>query len=140
MRELIIMHPFDCDCPLTLRLFMIMFCRVKGFSLGFNRLPPSAIKRAENAAFFDDDVTPLYKMFTYCLSYEHTSAMPKQKQRTKREASNKLAGRTSRTSDGSLKSAAIDDMRLKRVIKLQQKISKLTEQLTELTADGTDDK
>ena len=51
-----------------------------------------------------------------------------------------LFSRPSRATDDSVKATAIDDMRLKRVLKLQQKISKLTEQLTELTADRTENK
>lgn len=86
MRELIILHPFENDSNVTVRLFLMLFCRIKGFSLSYYRLPPSAIKQAECDAFVTDDVTPLYKIFTECLSYERTVSNKKpQIPKTRRE-------------------------------------------------------
>lgn len=180
MRELIIMHPFERGSEFTVRLFVALFCKLKGFSLCFYRCPPSAIKTAEDQAFATDDVTPLYKLLINCLSYERTATVPQQKQipRTRREINNRDFRRVSRVetaaakpfeqknaakpadiadekSESSNKRTKPDEKRantqgkkngkpsakprgksdddvLKRAIRLQQKISKLNEQLTEL--------
>ena len=156
MRELIILHPFERGSSLTLRLFMLMFCKRKGFSLSYNRVTPQSIRSVEETAFLTDDVTPLYKLFINCLSYERTTISPPKPTRSKREAA--AAKRTAKPAPPSgtpdaeiaavkLKVARaehqdIDDAKLKRIIRLQQKISKLNEQLvTELSSDdlATDD-
>ncbi|MCM1368101.1 MAG: Fic family protein [Roseburia sp.] len=190
MRELVIMHPFERGSEFTVRIFVALFCKLKGFSLYYYRCPPSSIKVAEDEAFATDDITPMYKLFINCLSYERTAVAPPQKQipRTRREINNRDFRRIPRTgaetaavkqaeqkpqkqTDGTeaarpaapdKQSAAnkrenrraekaekaektgkngkpqskprgkSDDDVLKRAIRLQQKISKLNEQLTEL--------
>lgn len=181
MRELVIMHPFERGSEYTVRLFVALFCKLKGFSLYYYRCPPSVIKSAEDEAFATDDITPLYKLFINCLSYERTAASPPQKQlpRTRREINNRDFRRVPRAETAAVKQteqrpqkpndgaeparsaaatekqATDDDRRerpraakngkpqakprgksdedvLRRAIRLQQKISKLNEQLTEL--------
>lgn len=153
MRELVILHPFARGSELTLRLFMIMFCKQKGFSLSYNRVSPNAVRSVEETAFLTDDVTPMYKMFINCLSYERTTVAPPRPARSKRETAKKPprpasseSGTNAEIAAVKLKASAsktdIDEAKLKRIIKLQQKISKLNEQLVnELSADGleTDD-
>ena len=154
MRELLIMHPFECGSEFTARIFLMLFCKLKGFSLCYYRSPVSAIKEAENAAFIDDDVTPLYKLLLNCLSYERTVISPKEQSiapRTRRELSNKRPA-PQKLEGGNDEMAALkkkaleqpksdniqsDDV-LKRAIKLQQKITKLNEQLTELMTKSAD--
>lgn len=146
MRELLIMHPFDRGSTLTLRLFMIMFCKLKGFSLLLYRSTPSMIKDAEDKAFKTDDVTPLYKLFVNCLSYERTTSTPARDSapRTRRELARDLrrpirksneTAATSANAHNNKKTAADAKSKedvLRRAVRLQQKISKLNEQLTEL--------
>lgn len=159
MRELIILHPFENGSRLTLRLFMLMFCKRKGFSLSYNRVTPQSIRSVEETAFLTDDVTPLYKLFINCLSYERTTVSPPKPARSKREAAaarRKPIAPKSAMPDGTTDAEIaavklkvtradhhdIDDAKLKRIIRLQQKISKLNEQLvTELSSDdlATDD-
>lgn len=153
MRELIILHPFERGSEFTVRIFMMLFCKLKGFSLCFYRAPAAQIRQAEKAAFISDDVSPLYKLLLTCLSYEHTVAIPKQKPsvKTRRELASKT--RVSPDTDSQSEIDAVklkalekpdaeaDGEVLKRAIKLQQKISKLNEQLTELMSqtEKTDD-
>lgn len=148
MRELLIMHPFDLGSELTLRLFLVMFCKQKGFSLLLYRSTPSTIKDAEDKAFKTDDITPLYKLFLNCLSYERTTAPAQTRDsapRTRRELARDLRHPTRKTGESATSasnrngngknttaSAKTKEDVLKRAIRLQQKISKLNEQLTEL--------
>lgn len=148
MRELLILHPFEHGSEFTVRIFMMVFCKLKGFSLNYYRSPASAIKNAESIAFSADDVTPLYKILVNCLSYERTTAQTATRSapQTRRESMSNInirraaqkqksadetaASKTPRNSDRNAK-INTDDI-LKRAIRLQQKISKLNEQLTEL--------
>ncbi len=148
MRELLIMHPFEYGSEFTARIFIMLFCKLKGFSLCYYRSPVSAIKAAENAAFIDDDITPLFKLFLNCLSYEQTVVKPKEVSaapRTRRELNNKPHVAPQKINGGddmaALKNKALEQQKtdtvqsddvLKRAIKLQQKITRLNEQLTEL--------
>ena len=145
MRELIILHPFEVGSTATIRIFAILFGKLKGFSLALNRVPPSAIKTAETSAFVADDVTPLFKLFSECLSYDHKTITAVPSPRTRREVAKDLtrptkapkpsqpAKKAQKTSAKKRKTEDIDknDV-LKRAVRLQQKISKLNEQLTEL--------
>ncbi len=154
MRELIILHPFDRGTEFTLRMYMIMFCRQKGFALCYNRISPLAIKKVEETAFLTDDITPMYKMFVNCLSYERTAVSPPAAAHSKREAEHRKPRKTppvdtspspeiaaAKRKAAQDKKADIDDIKLKRIIRLQQKISKLNEQLATELSDGiyTDD-
>ncbi|MCH5161335.1 MAG: Fic family protein [Clostridiales bacterium] len=155
MRELIIMHPFECGSEFTSRIFLMLFCKLKGFSLCYYRASAAAVKAAEEAAFIDDDITPLYKLLLNCLSYERTTVNPKENPspRTRREINNKVRPVASKPDSSdemaalkkkameqpSDESATSDDV-LKRAIKLQQKITKLNEQLTELMTNSKDAK
>ena len=146
MRELLIMHPFDSGSDLTLRLFLVIFCKLKGFSLLLYRATPSMIKDAEDKAFKTDDITPLFKLFLNCLSYERTTVAAQKSDgapRTKREVTRDIRrpvrkdrAELDRPTDKQKKSDAAGSKSkeevLKRAIRLQQKISKLNEQLTEL--------
>ena len=153
MRELIIMHPFDRGSEFTVRLFIMLFCKLKGFSLCYYRCPASQIKAAETTAFQTDDITPLYKVLYNCLSYETTTVTesPKTTPKTRRE----LASKAQKVTPGATNEQRIDKVKikafegqsgkqqnnddiLKRAIKLQQKITKLNEQLTELMNQSTD--
>lgn len=172
MRELIILHPFECCSEFTVRIFICMFCKLKGFALAYHRATPPVLKAAEQKAFATDDVAPLFAMFTECLSYD--SKKPEQPQnaapRTRREVAKDLCRptrkneappaeqskqKTEKTNtdkkqkdknaakkekDAAKKEAANDDV-IKRAVRLQQKISKLNEQLTELIKplDGKDE-
>lgn len=149
MREFLILHPFERGSEFAVRIFMMVFCKIKGFSLNYHRSPASAIKTAESTAFSADDVTPLYKILVNCLSYERTavqSAQARPAPQTRRESISNInirraaqkqkpadeyaATKTPRIPKQNNKVNA-DDI-LKRAIRLQQKISKLNEQLTEL--------
>ena len=144
MRELVILHPFDRGSELTVRIFCMLFCKLKGFGLGYHRTAPSAISSAELAALAADDVTPLYKMLASCLSYETKTALaPRPTVRTRRELTQELcrpprAERTDRQSQArdetphNTKKRVADDEVLRRAIRLQQKISRLNDQLNEL--------
>ena len=134
MRELIIMHPFEHDSPLSIRLFASAFSRIKGFSLNYNKVPPPQIKSSENDAFFTDDVTPLYIMLSGCLTYDHL-APPKKQQRTKRETTENIERRPK-----SIANEIMDKVKLRRAVRLQQKISRLNDQLTEIVAEKSDKK
>ena len=147
MRELIILHPFEYCSEFTVRIFILMFCKMKGFSLGYHRTAPSVIKSAEQKAFTTDDVTPLFTMFVDCLSYDHKTVKDGETAapRTRREAAKDLYRpvRSSRPSAKETKrqSDATDSDRIRRAVRLQQKISKLNEQLAELIKpldDGED--
>ncbi len=172
MRELIILHPFMCGSAFTVRLFIMMFCKIKGFALCYYRVAPSAIKDAENAAFIADDITPLYKIFTDCLSYERTTEVKRTAPKTRREigretasipSARKLPARHEANLSAEHEADAREDADdlpgdgrknipektkaakkqadpdvLKRAIKLQQKITKLNEQLTELMSESKD--
>ncbi len=156
MRELLIMHPFENGSEFTARIFIMMFCKLKGFSLCYYRSPVSAIKAAENAAFIDDDITPLFKLFLNCLSYERTVNKPKEVSgapRTRRELNSRTRVAPQRIDNGddiaALKNKALEQQKsdnvqnddvLKRAIKLQQKITRLNEQLTELMTKSHDTK
>lgn len=129
MRELTIMHPFEHDSPLTVRLFAAAFARIKGFSLNYNKVPPPQIKSAENDAFFTDDVTPLFILLSNCLAYEHVTPQKKQ-QRTKRETDESMERRPQSITD-----EIMDKVKLRRAVRLQQKISRLNDQLTEIVAE-----
>lgn len=147
MRELIIMHPFERGSNFIIRLFIMLFCKLKGFSMCFYRSPASELKKAEADAFAADDITPLYKVFITCLSYEHTVSQQPQKQmpQTRRELASRVRKEPPKLTTGedmakvrekaleqkNADSKNIDDV-LKRAIKLQQKISRLNEQLTDL--------
>lgn len=147
MREFIILHPFTRGSELTVRIFTMLLCKLKGFSLDYSRSTVSALKTAETAALAADDVAPLYKLFSECLSYDHktsTSSPPK----TKREAARDLFRPSRTVSDERPRTATVkkqkqqsDDDVLKRAIRLQQKISRLNEQLNELIRplENTDD-
>lgn len=148
MRELIILHPFEYCSEFTVRIFILMFCKMKGFSLGYHRTAPSVIKSAEQKAFQTDDVTPLFTMFVDCLSYDHKTVKegaPTAAPRTRREAAKDLyrparASRPVENDTKKQKDTASDD-RIRRAVRLQQKISKLNEQLAELIKpldDGED--
>ncbi len=175
MRELIILHPFESCSEFTVRIFIFMFCRLKGFALAYHRATPPVLKAAEQTAFTTDDVTPLYSMFTECLTYDHKKPEPEKQSapRTRREVAKDLCRPTrkkevpqpaeqpkqkaektktkakdeqktkdkeetkkeketaKKEKDAAKKEAANDDV-IKRAVRLQQKISKLNEQLTEL--------
>ena len=161
MRELIILHPFERGSEFTVRVFILLFSKIKGFSLGYHRATPPVIRAAEQKAFATDNVAPLFSMFTECLSYDHKSQQQEQPSpapRTRREVAKDLC-RPSRATEQSAqqqqqqpKPAAAnkrpkkqreepsDDV-IRRAVRLQQKISKLNEQLTELIKplDGKDD-
>ncbi|MDE6401278.1 MAG: Fic family protein [Clostridiales bacterium] len=144
MRELLILHPFERGSEFTVRIFMMLFCKIKGFTLVFSRVPISSIAAAENAAFTQDDATPLYRLFAECLSYDRkTETVKHVAPRTRREIAKDLcrpprpvqpsAPAPDRAQNPAKKSGGLsDDEVLKRAIRLQQKISKLNEQLTEL--------
>lgn len=158
MRELIILRPFENGSDFAVRLYIYMFGRLKGFSLGLYRATPQMIKKAETQAFATDDVAPLYTIFSECLAYDHkTSAPPQQPPpRTRREVAKDLCRPTrppapapvppppppppapvvvsenKKQASEAKKQKAADDEVIKRAIRLQQKISKLNEQLTEL--------
>lgn len=167
MRELIILHPFECGSSFTVRLFIMLFCKIKGFSLCYYRAAPAAIKTAETAAFITDDVTPLFRIFADCLSYERTAVTTEKRRtapKTRRELNRdrpqaKELGQAADADDtgddapqkersspqaraeitqpdtavsGAAEKRPTDSDKLKRAIRLQQKISKLNEQLTEL--------
>lgn len=157
MRELLILHPFERYSDFTVRLFIMMFCRIKGFSLGYHRATPPVVKAAEQKAFATDNFTPLYAMFTECLTYDNKSSDAAQKAapRTRREVAKDLCRPTrnppppppdpqpqhdaektreadKKQSAGSKKQNAANDDVIRRAVRLQQKISKLNEQLTEL--------
>lgn len=142
MRELIILHPFTRGNEFTLRIFIMLFCKLKGFSLSYYRASLSAITSAENAAFIDDDVTPLYKLLSECLSYDHKTVPPEQASapRTRREVARDVhrpskpqkTDTPTKKPPQKQKSGLSEDEVIKRAIRLQQKISKLNEQLTEL--------
>ncbi|MCH5155355.1 MAG: hypothetical protein J1F69_02005 [Clostridiales bacterium] len=145
MRELIILHPFEYCSEFTVRIFILMFCKMKGFALGYHRTTPSVIKSAEQKAFTTDNVAPLFTMFMDCLSYDHKTAKPDSPTpapRTRREVAKDLC-RPARNNEEKTaeqektapvkkqKDASNDDI-IRRAVRLQQKISKLNEQLTEL--------
>ena len=142
MRELIILHPFARGSEFTLRIFIMLFCKLKGFSISYYRAPVANIIAAENGAFADDDVATLYKLLCECLSYDHKTEPREQNfaPRTRREVARDVV--RSNKSDRSAapkkqpkqnnQSGISNDEILKRAIRLQQKISRLNEQLTEL--------
>lgn len=141
MRELIILHPFESGSELTVRIFLMMFCKLKGFSLHLYRTTAATIREAESAVVAFDDVAPLYTLLSDCLSYDHKTAdSPRsERPRTRRELDRDLrrpARSNERITSGKGKqkptSTLSDDEVLKRAIRLQQKISKLNDQLTEL--------
>lgn len=143
MRELVILHPFERGSELTVRIFMIMFCKLKGFSLCYQRVAGSTIRAAEQTAFLSDDVAPLYKLFSECLSYNHDSEQRTAPPRTRREADKDTSrsaqpGKPQTPTDAQkqkqkkTKAEISEDEVLKRAVRLQQKISKLNEQLAEL--------
>lgn len=144
MRELVILHPFEQGSALTARVFCMLFCKLKGFGLGYHRTTPSAIRSAELDALAADDVTPLYKMLLSCLSYETKTSAPRRPTvRTRRELTQDLCRPPRREQDATVlqlrdeslrpeKRRAPDDEVLRRAIRLQQKISKLNDQLNEL--------
>lgn len=141
MRELIILHPFARGNEFTLRIFIMLFCKLKGFALSYYRAPVSTMVEAENAAFTDDDITPLYKFLSACLTYDHKTATAENAApRTRREVARDVhrASRPVRVETAKKpqqqkpRSGLSDDEVIKRAIRLQQKISKLNEQLTEL--------
>ena len=144
MRELIILHPFERGSEFTVRMFLYLFAKLKGFSLLYYRLPASAIRAAEDTAFAADDITPLYRLLVECLSYENKTTKPQHSApRTRREMAKDLCRPPRRQSDptekpqqkpdsGKKPAGLSDDEVLKRAVRLQQKISKLNEQLTEL--------
>lgn len=165
MRELIILHPFECCSEFTVRIFIFMFCKLKGFALGYHRATPPVVKAAEQKAFATDDVAPLFSVFTECLTYDLKKTEPeKSAPRTRREVAKDLC-RPTRKSEAqpteqqqpkpektktqsqkqkdkeAAKKDAISDDVIKRAVRLQQKISKLNEQLTELIKplDGKDE-
>lgn len=148
-RELVILHPFDIESEFTVRLFIMLFCKLKGFGLSLYRTTPDSLRAATNTAFLTDDVTPLYNVLLTCLTYEQTTVTtPQRAQKTRREINGKpqksvtvstpppeeivtvkqkaLENRAAKKDN-----SATDDI-LKRAIRLQQKISKLNEQLTRL--------
>lgn len=159
MRELVILHPFERGSEFTVRVFILLFSKLKGFSLGYHRATPPVIRAAEQKAFATDNVAPLFSMFTDCLSYDHKSQQQEQSTpapRTRREVAKDLC-RPSRAEQPAppqpqqpvaaakkppkkQKDAPSDDV-IRRAVRLQQKISKLNEQLTELIKplDGKDD-
>jgi len=51
MRELLILHPFERGSEFTVRIFIMLFCKIKGFTLVLSRVPASAVTAAESAAF-----------------------------------------------------------------------------------------
>ena len=152
MRELIIMHPFERGSEFTVRLFIMLFCRLKGFTLCYYRTSPGQIRAAEDDAFFSDDITPLYKILYNCLSYDTTTVSDSQKPQTPKTR-RELASKVQKVTPGATNEQRIDKAKatafegkqttqsnddiLKRAIKLQQKITKLNEQLTELMNQST---
>lgn len=144
MRELVILHPFDNGSELAVRVFIMLFCKQKGFALSYHRIAPSVIADSEKQAFAADNVAPLYTMFAECLSYDHKTIKPQPSSppRTRREAAKDLTRKPAPQQTATAeqpqeqkhknKSGLSDDEVLKRAIRLQQKISKLNEQLTEL--------
>lgn len=166
MRELIILHPFECGSPFTVRMFMMLFCQNKGFSLCYYRVPPAAIKAAEDAAFVADDVTALFRIFSDCLSYEQKTERKRTVPRTRRELNRdrvqtpdpdytyepieqeekaekrERADRAEQRPEHRRPQRPTEqsDDKLKRAIKLQQKISRLNEQLAELMVEDADNK
>lgn len=77
MRELYILHPMETGSELTVRIFIMLFCELKGFSLCFYRVPPSQIAESERVAFCADDIAPLYNVLDTCLSYSTAQKKPK---------------------------------------------------------------
>lgn len=155
MRELIILCPFEKYNILFVDVFCVVFAKAKGFSLSFYKESPLAVKSAQDSAFYTDDVTPLYKSLITCLSYETktvaqyaktrrelNAVTPTDVKKTKPKTHTKLPAvktddsvsepvrEVSATVHEPTKSAP-DDV-LRRVVKLQQKIAKLNEQLNEL--------
>lgn len=137
MRELIILRPFDSFSDFTVRIFLAMFCKNKGYVLGLYRTTPQAIKGAENQAFTTDDIAPLYTVLTDCLMYEKkTASAPPRTPRTKREAAKDLTrpsrAKPTHRSPAPPHGKELNDDIIRRAVKLQQKISRLNEQLAEL--------
>ena len=136
MRELVILRPFEVGSEFTVRIFIIMFCRQKGFALDYFRSTPHAIKSAEGDAFITDDVTPLYTLFSSCLAYDYKAASPTQSPPTRKDEKKKPQKKPAQSESKSDKAASdeplSDDKIIIRAVRLQQKISKLNEQLTEL--------
>lgn len=148
MRELIILHPFERGSEFTVRVFIMMFSKLKGFALGYHRATPPVLRSAEQKAFATDNVAPLFSVFTECLTYDHKSQQPDPPPapRTRREVAKDLCRPTRAEQPESQpqpKPAATEDPPkkqkeepsddvIRRAVRLQQKISKLNEQLTEL--------
>ncbi len=140
MRELIILHPFERGSEFTVRIFIALFCKMKGFSLSYYRTTPTTIREAEDEAFATDDVTALFTLFAECLSYDHTTIAPATPQpRTKREAAQDLCrpkrtppAEPPKTRQKPKKQSISEDEVIRRAVRLQQKISKLNDQLAEL--------
>ena len=151
MRELIILHPFERGSQLTVRIFLMLFCGLKGFGLGYHRITHAAVRAAEATAIATDDVAALYKLLMQCLMYETRDVGTQRKVHTRRELSNEqLSGKSGRRlrideqpdkppkPPAKQKTPADDDV-LKRAVRLQQKITKLNEQLIELMQPLEDD-
>ncbi len=142
MRELIILHPLEIGSEFTIRIFILMFCKTKGFALYYYRATPASVRSAETDALATDDVTPLFTLFTECLAYDYKTATTTPPAKTRRETDKKDLCRTTRQSSSQIqpgkqqpnnkKSRQSEDDVLKRAVRLQQKISKLNDQLTEL--------
>ena len=140
MRELVILHPFERGSEFTVRIFIALFCKMKGFSLSYYRATPTAIREAEETAFATDDVTALFTQFSECLSYDHKTTAPATPQpRTRREEAQDLC-RPKRNlpteqpqkRQKQKKQTVSEDEVIRRAVRLQQKISKLNDQLAEL--------
>lgn len=139
MRELIILHPFETGSEFTVRIFIIMFCRAKGFALDYFRATPATIKSAETDAFAADDVTPLYTLFSHCLAYDYktiATASPNPRADEKRRPPRKAPTpqkpiKKAKPTKRPVEQLSEDEI-IMRAVHLQQKISKLNEQLTEL--------
>ena len=141
MRELIILHPFERGSEFTVRIFILMFCRSKGFALDYYRASPSTVKSAETDAFAADDITPLYALLSECLSYDYKttatapspgSRKPSDAKKEKEPPRKSGARKPSAKKQSESKPELTEDEIIIRAVRLQQKISKLNEQLTEL--------
>ena len=159
MRELIILHPFESHSEFTVRIFILLFSKLKGFMLGYHRATAPVVKAAEQKAFVTDNVAPLFSMFTDCLSYDHKTATAPTAPapRTRREVAKDLCRPTrskpippeppkqedekDKPKQTKKQKDNADDDIIRRAVRLQQKISKLNEQLTELIKplDSKDD-
>lgn len=138
MREFIILCPFENYSSLVMRIFFSRFCENKGFALCYYKNVARIIHDAEDNAFVTDNVADLYQALLPCVTYRwRTSAEREIIPRSRREINaaprtDEIAKPTKNLND---KKSTQDDEAIRRAVKLQQKIAKLNEQLTDVIKD-----